>query len=1367
MKSADIHFHSGDQWDAHNDPYEACQKLKEMGARAVFLTQHGVASQVEGYRKAAAANGLKFIPGIETYYQSGSDSPARHLLIIAEDDEGWKALCQAITAGQNVKGYAVMTPDILKEYFGEGSDGHGHVIATSACISGVIAAVLRSNEQKEKEIARIRRQQEKAVKNLPGKDYVEMVTKEGEAIEDELQKENEKLEELKALAGMKFKQREKAVSKMEGRAAEEAAAALEADKAMSGRAKEELPSVKENIALLKKRRSENSRTVKSVTALLEKGRVYTDRIEELKKSLLPEAELEKRAVKELLFFMELFGREHFFAEVQYHGIEEEKKLYPWIAKLARKVGCPVVASNDVHILTDSEEELLRRRQLRSLRFETWTDDGPGDDQLFIKSDEELGLWLSKILPEDVVEEALKNISVIIDRCNVEFKVVPHYPKIPMREGETSKSVFLRLIKEGIRKRLPGKFSEKYKKRLEYEIGVIEKMGFIDYHLVVYDFLNYARLYDSVPPEEIDSAPVDRDELIKWKEERGYGIDVGMSTGVGRGSAGGSLVCFLLGITDIDPIRFGLLFERFLNEQRVSMPDIDSDISRKVRPRVIEYVKKKYGADCVCGIMTQQKLSPKNAVRYAAKSYGLYKFRNEKESGAKAFLSLGDRIAKKVPAEVGISFDTRVEDETLYQYLRSEFYEDEDAVKIIEWAKSIEGCLYAYGAHAAGVVITDGTPVREIVPLRWNESRGIYATQCDMVEVEEKGMLKFDFLGLKTLDIITDCLWQLHRKGIHVDINEIPLDDEAVYREIMSQGRTDSIFQFESSGMKNMLRRFGPACFEDLIILVAMFRPGPLQYIDGVIDVKNGKKEMTFLTPELKPILGETYAGIVYQEQIMKIFQDLAGYSLGQADLVRRAMSKKKMAVLEKERHSFVYGDPERDIPGCAKNGISEEAANRLFDQMVDFARYCFNKSHAAGYALIAYITAWFKYHYPAEFLTAALNWAEKTAAKDPYPGLIAEAKALGIRVSAPDINVSEARFTTDGRTIFFGLSSVKNVGTASDLILSERRENGPYHSLHDFFRRCPAKRDAVKSLIAAGAFDCFCDGNRIAMENAVDELKNAADDIRNKQSFISTATAMCAYVDDLLTDEEVIEKQKELDLPVELKKATTRDKLEKRIKNAGMKLTACEEEFRRILVDRGAAEDKEEKLRREYELLGSYISGHPLDEYDDEAEGIERIGDITGNSRRVLGYVKSVRVTKTKHGGNQIAFAEIEDRTGTLKVNFFTGVYPRYESILKQGQVLVIEGKIREEDVFGSENEKEIVLTASEAKIARKKMKAYLLSTKSYAIFHVFREKQFRKDYEDRDGHPLLIYDGQMNELRSATYRVSAKALEDGLVEPA
>ena len=403
------------------------------------------------------------------------------------------------------------------------------------------------------------------------------------------------------------------------------------------------------------------------------------------------------------------------------------------------------------------------------------------------------------------------------------------------------------------------------------------LRYVDYHLVVNDFNQYASEYDAIPFDKIPEAPLARNELLSWKKENGYEVPVGLTNGTGRGSAVGSLVCDLLGITHLDPMKYELLFERFLNPERVSMPDIDSDISRTVRPIVIEYVKQKYGEDCVAGIMTQNSQAPKGAVRIAAKSYGLYLHRHDyKDNGAKKFLSLGDSIAKMVPEAPGTSFDSAMtdasSDKTVYQYLLEAFASNPDAIKIIEWAKNIEGVFTAYGSHAAGIVITDGTPVSEIVPLRWNDKLSLYTTQCDMVVAEEIGMLKFDMLGLKTVDIINDTLWEMYKSGVVMDTNKLPLDDEDVYREIFAKGKTDSVFQFESNGMKQMLKQFKPENFEDLIILVSMFRPGPLQYLGDVIDVKHGRKPLTFLTPELEPILGATYGAITYQEQVMQIFQ---------------------------------------------------------------------------------------------------------------------------------------------------------------------------------------------------------------------------------------------------------------------------------------------------------------------------------------------------------------------------------------------------------------------------------------------------------------------------------------------------------------
>lgn len=1359
---ASLHTHSKDQFDSHNDAEQVCRRAAKLGMTAIALTQHGVASQAEAFKKAAEKYGLKFIPGIEMYFRKEEETTGlKHLILLAKSDRGWKAICRAVSASQSDTGFAVMTEDGLWEFFGPGTDGHGEVIATTACVSGIVADELLFNDKLDKEIAR---KLKRSMAELVPEESMREVESVAAVAEGKFQKANAAYRSAKDLAGKRFGKEERRVRSLSGVERINAENSLSRAMAESAAAKNSLPALKKAADAAKKER------LQAVTAreeLRAKKKKY-DEIMALGEQKLPEEELIARAEKAMLNLRDIFGEKDFFAEVQYHGIPVETYVYPRVAQIARKNGIPIMASNDVHIVEPTQEELLRRRMLRSLRYETWSEDNEGDDQLYMKEDADLVFWLRKILPEDVVQEAMANIDIIEDRCNVEFKIEEHYPKYTASKEESEK-IFDDLIEKGLRERFPDGLPDGYRSRVEAEKTIMKNMGYVDYHLVVRDFLEYARLYDYIPFEEIPNAPIDKDALKAWIKKKGYTKRVGLSCGSGRGSAVGSLVCYALGITHLDPIKYGLYFERFLNPERVSMPDIDSDISRTVRPRVIEYVKRKYGSDCVCGIMTQNAQAPKGAVRIAAKCYGLYLNRDNKaDNGAKRFLALADQIAKKIPMEPGMSFGSVVNESrktTLYESLVLEYDGNADAQEIIRWARVFEGCFTAYGAHAAGIVITDGTPVSEIVPLRWNKKLGIYTTQCDMVEVEENGMLKFDFLGLKTVDIINDCLWQLHKRGIDINVYDIPLDDLAVYLEIFSKGHTDSVFQFESDGMKQMLKRFGPTCFEDLIILVSMFRPGPLQYLDGVIDVKNGKKKMTFLHQKLKPILSSTYSGITYQEQVMQIFQQLAGYTLGGADLVRRAMSKKKLKVLEKERRAFVYGDPDRKdvhgdptpIRGCVNNGINVAIANALFDQMTEFAKYAFNKSHAAAYAYNAYITGYLKYHYPAEFLMAAMNWAEKTQRKDPIPGLMAEAKAMGVEVCAPDLNASGSRFTTDGNKIFFGLSAVREVGASAVEILEEREKNGEFSSFADFYRRCGTKKNALVNLIYAGAADRFTK-NRQALVDAIPLYKAALDKVRTKEAFLETALKMLPFVDGILAKEELIKKQEELGVAVRLTSVTTSEKLRTRVEKYAEEMKAAKEEYERITPAEDDREDLGLRIEKEHELLGAYVTSHPLDRFPD-FPGFDPISDVTTKTVRIYGVITEMEIKKRKKDGKEMAFLTLEDRTGTIRASLFTMCYAREKDKVRKGCVVELEGKVQEETFMADETEKRYeFIVESVRPIGEEEHSPYILSVSSYAVFHIHGEQAFREMYEDCCGHPFFIYDRLMNEKRQMKYFVRSGA---------
>ena len=1355
------HTHSMDRYDSHNVADKLCKRAAELGMTAIALTQHGVASQVESFKKAAKKYGLKFIPGIEAYFRKGEEkSGLKHLILLAKSDKGWKALCTAISATQNEAGLAVMTEDDLWAYFGPGTDGHGEVIATTACVSGIVADELLFNERLDKEIAR--KLKRSMAEPVPAEE-LEKAQKAAALAEESFRNANAAYRAAKDLAEKRFGKEERKVRSLTGPEKVNAENALTREKAESEAAKKNLPALKAAADAAKKERQQATGVLDGLKA---KQKKYEE-IVSLANNKLSEGELMDRAEKAMLNLRDIFGEENFYAEVQYHGIPVEAYVYPRIAQIARKNRIPIVASNDVHIVEPTEEELLRRRMLRSLRYETWSEDNEGDDQLYLKDDADLMSWLRKILPEDVVAEAMANIDAIEDSCNVEFKVTEHYPKY-FGTKEESEKLFDELIEEGLKERFPDGLPDGYRARVEAEKTIMKNMGYVDYHLVVRDFMQYAAKHDYIPFEEIPNAPIDPDALDAWIKKRGYTKKVGISCGKGRGSAVGSLVCYALGITGLDPIKYGLYFERFLNPERISMPDIDSDISRTVRPRVIEYVKRKYGSDCVCGIMTQNAQAPKGAVRYAAKCYGLFLNRNNKnDNGSKRFLSLANQIAKEIPDTPGISFDDVINENSglsLFSTLLLKYGDNADAAEIVKWAKVFEGCFTSYGAHAAGIGITDGTPVSEIVPLRWNDKLGIYTTQCDMVEVEENGMLKIDFLGLKTLDILNDCLWQLHREGVDIDLDAIPLDDMLVYREIFSKGHTNSIFQFESDGMKQMLIKFGPELFENLITLVATFRPGPIQYLNGMIDVKNGRNEMTFLHPKLEPILGSTYGAIVYQEQVMQIFQQLAGYSLGQADLVRRAMSKKKTAVLEKERKAFVYGDPDRKdrngnptpIRGCVNNGISAEVANLLFDQMMEFAKYAFNKSHAAAYALLAYLTAFFKVHYPAEFLMAAMNWAEKTQKKDPIPGLMAEAKAMGVEACAPDLNESGTRFATDGKKIFFALSAVKTVGASANEIIDERNKNGKFGSFAEFYRRCGTKKNALENLIFAGAADRFT-SNRQALIDALPLYKAALDKVHTKEAYLDTAVKMLPFVDGILVKEALIKKQEELGVSVKLNSVISSQKLKERIDKYAGELELAVKEYESI-TPADIAEDHELRMSKEHELLGAYVTAHPLDRLPD-FPGFDSVEDVNENTTRVYGVITAVDIKKTRKTGNEMAFVTLEDRTGTIRATLFPRCYAMVKQDILEGNIVELEGKTEEDEYLSDETERRYSFIVDSVRpVGKEDHSPCILSVSSYAVFHVYEERAYRRANEDCCGHPFFIYDRLMNEKRQMKYFVRSGA---------
>ena len=714
-----------------------------------------------------------------------------------------------------------------------------------------------------------------------------------------------------------------------------------------------------------------------------------------------------------LWYNSVFGQGNYYLEMQNHGLKEQLEIIPMLAKLSEETGIPLVATNDVHYV--KKEDAKTQKVLICIQTNHTIDEETGiefgTDDFYLKNESEM-LELFNNYPQ-----AVKNTQIIADRCNVEFEF--HKTKLPhfdVPDGRDHFDYFREKCYEGLYKNYGENPDKKYTERLDYELSVIKNMGYVDYFLIVADFINYAKSND-------------------------------IPVGPGRGSGAGSIAAYCMGITGIDPMKYNLIFERFLNPERVSMPDIDVDFCYVRREEVIDYVIRKYGADHVAQIVTFGTMAARAAIRDVGRVLGI------------AYNTV-DAVSKQIPRELDITIDKALRKNS---ELRKMYDSDPKIKELVDLAKAVEGMPRHASKHAAGVVITD-KPVSEYVPLAKNDDSVV--TQYTMPTIEELGLLKMDFLGLRTLTVIDDCVKAVREREPSFSIKNIPLDDEKTY-DLFRNGDTYGVFQCESAGLRRVLSRLKPNNLEDIIAVISLYRPGPMDSIDTYIENRHNPERVKYKTEMLRPILEVTNGCMVYQEQVMEIFRSLAGYSLGRADIVRRAMSKKKHDVMEKERTTF--------IEGCGKNGISKETANSIFDDMTSFASYAFNKSHSAAYALVAYQTAYLKCHYPAEFMaalmTSVIDWTDKVTM------YISECNRMGIEVLRPDVNFSQAQFTTDFGKIRFGLLAVKNLGrNFIDAIYKERCLNGKYTSLYDFVKRVYSKdfnKRAVESLIKCGALDSF------------------------------------------------------------------------------------------------------------------------------------------------------------------------------------------------------------------------------------------------------------------------------------------------------
>ena len=896
-----------------------------------------------------------------------------------------------------------------------------------------------------------------------------------------------------------------------------------------------------------------------------------------------------------LHYVEIFGRDNFFLELQDHGYPEQKKVNAGILRLHEETGIPLVATNDIHYTYKSDAEahdILLCLQTGKKVSDEERMRYPGG-QFYIKSEEEM----QALFP--YAKEALENTHKIAERCNVEIEFGHyHLPKYEVPEGYTPGSYLTELCEKGMVERY-GAEASKYEDRLRYELDTIRSMGFVDYFLIVWDYIHYAKTHD-------------------------------ISVGPGRGSAAGSIVAYAIGITDIDPMRYNLIFERFLNPERVTMPDVDVDFEYERRQDVIDYVTEKYGKDCVSQIVTFGTLAARGVIRDVGRVLDV--------PYAKC-----DLIAKLVPNELNITLDKALE---MNPELKTMYESDEETHRIISMSKRLEGLPRHSSMHAAGVVIS-GKPVVNYVPLS-RGSDGSITTQFTMTTIEELGLLKMDFLGLRTLTVIKDAVRYVNESyGVNLDIDKIDYTDPKVYKMI-SQGKCEGVFQLESTGMKNFMKELKPQNIEDIIAGVALYRPGPMDFIPKYIKGKTDPEHISYDCPEVKPILENTYGCIVYQEQVMQIVRDLAGYSMGRSDLVRRAMSKKKTSVMEKERKNFVYGNKEENIPGCIANGISEDIANRIYDEMIDFAKYAFNKSHAACYAVVAYQTAFLRCYYPAEFYAALMtSFMDNMSKTAEYIDVV---KSFGIRILPPDVNHAEVGFSVKDGAIRYGLSAVKGVGRSAAMqIITERNQHGLFKDFEDFVTRASAKginKRAIEYYIQAGGTDEFPGNRRQKMIVLPMILENKA-----KEKNSSMAGQM-----------------------------TLADLLGEGNKDA--------EEFR-ITMPKLPEFDLSEILQFEKEALGFYLSGHPLDEFREVMNANITATSLSFNREAqtdqeplrdkqqvtVGGIITGIK-NKITSKQQQMAFIEIEDMVGTIDVVVFPNTYQKKRELIRPDNKVFIFGSV-------------------------------------------------------------------------------------------
>lgn len=1219
LLSARLHAHTDASiQDAKMTKAEYIARAKEIGLNAIAITDHGnLLNSLTFYAECKAA-GIKPIIGCELYV----GDERRHMIMLAKNLKGYRTLCELVTESNKniVTSGKFKFPVVTKEML-QNMNNKNDVVVMSACISGVLAKELLFNHQIDKEIKKI----EKKIKNL---DYNKELVEKYNDLKANLDCLKEQKKDLQLKAKKTYKSFETKAKKL---LASKYIEDNEAGKKMMAKAEkikqqkeyailkiseiqDEITDISINIKKIEKEAKKNKKNQ-------EKSLEYASEINELNQQKRADDFLYENTKRELMFYKSLFP--DFYIEIQYHKLPEEKEVFPKLIKLAKETNTPLVATDDAHIARKSKSEVLARNYIRSLKFGIYVEITEADKELYLHSDTELRAALKNITDDDVIDECFKNISNITKKCNLEFSNEKFYPKYYKGDAVNA----LRYECETGKKRLivTGRWNPTYQKRLEYELSVIEQMGFSDYLMIVQDFIKEGLRLGKLNPE-----------------------NVGIGIGFGRGSACGSLVCYLTKITNIDPIKYGLKFERFLNPERVSMPDIDTDMAQFVRDGVIQYVRKKYGNDRVCYITTLGTQAGKSAIRNVARVYGWEKGSQKNDSIKKKYLSVADKLCKEIQT-----------DDWYTELMKNPRTNEEK--EIIEIAHSVSGTIMQTGVHAAGIVISDEAAVSKHLPLMWSDDVNAWKTQCEKEDVENQGCLKFDFLGLKTLDIITLTLRAIKRNyGLSIEVDDImETFDKKVFENIFQKGLTDDIFQFSSPGMKDILKSFKPETINVLILLNAVYRPGPIDFIPDILKSKNGETKPKYIIDGMDAILDETYGFPVYQEQIMSLFE-LAGFSVGEADNIRRLMSKKKTDKFLKYQYSTE--GHKGFVDGMMEKGASEKDALELWDSLVSFSKYAFNKSHATTYAILAYVTAYLKYYFPAEYEAAYLSIKPDEIAK-----IVNKKDDFSLKYMLADINRAEYNFVAEkNKKIIVGFKAIMGFGKGSvetvKQIISKRKEK-PFTSVKDLLLRTDVDKKMLIGLIKSGSLDKIIPSRRVFFEK-YNEEKTILEHLMNLISNVRGAEN-------------------------EDKRAEALSRLQ---------------EFDFDLFS--FSDSQEEMLAFENEALGTCISADLIDIYEKKGNLVSDA--VVGQVQKVFGMIHDANVIIDRNG-KKMAFCKITSGSETAEGVVFAR---EYASMLFSEGVFSVTGEVTEKyDEYKEMTVKQIVIKKIEK--CKEKSSDFLISLKN------------------------------------------------------